>query len=421
MPITRRDDRPDRLSPQVLYLWRWKWALVVPALIVAIGTFFLTYLLREEYVATGKVFVNRFPTIGDDDSFLPNPNTVVRLLESDLLLRRVRDEFIGNFGGTARQMPIEKFSRQFKVKSEVLQDTSVKKEVSPVLDLSVRAQGAEETRFLMDSWLRNFTQLFGNYATMEAVQKRDALLAESEELEKRIEAAEKELMRIEASLPGYQKTLFELINSVAPADPPSLSRDSFAQPLTEDSQTAARHYTQVNLTVGLRPPGLLSRLLNLRVEELMAENGTSTRPLEQVRAEQQSVNSVINDVQTSISHLQNAVAEATAQSSTFRRRIQMMAAYQVELQKHLSQFQIASSLYDGIREKPDESPAGADVRVLAGPVTPELKVWPRRTLIALVSGAFAFILSAVTLLALRAIRRAQESDPLNTEGAGAGT
>lgn len=408
MPIIRREEQPDRLSPQVLFLWRHKWSLLLPALLVTIATFFLTYLIREEYVAKAQVFVNRY-SAASEEILLPNPASVVRLLESPELLRNVREDFIQKFGGDRKHLPLERFAKAFQVRSEVLQDTSVKKEVSPVLTLSVQATGAEATRFLMESWLRHFVRMYGNYATLELVRKRDALLAENQKLEGDLQAAQVELARLRTELPSQRKTLYDLMNSIAPADPPSRADEPVAMGTVSGTVTGP---TEVNISLGTKPPGLLSRVHQLQIEERLAADGQSTRPLEQVRAERRAVLATIDDIQSSISALQARTADSLARADILERQVRMLTNYQTQLRTRLNDFQIGASVYqepEAAGEGHPEALEGADVRVLSLPATPELKVWPRRTLTAVAAGAATFVFAAVLLLIFRAMRSASSA------------
>jgi len=159
MPILRREDAPDPLAPQLLLLWHRKWMIIGIGLAAAVLTYIVLLFVSSSYTVKSEIFVNRLPAIPEGET--PNPDTVSTLLKSQSLLENVRNDFAKKFDIHAPK--IEDFVKSFKVESTVLQDTTVRKELSPVLELQVESKGADETRFIMESWIRHFIAEFGNY------------------------------------------------------------------------------------------------------------------------------------------------------------------------------------------------------------------------------------------------------------------
>ena len=78
MPITRRSETADPIAAHILYLWRRKWSIVVPAAIAAIVTFIALEFVPAEFRVTSEVYVNHL-TIGDNET-PANPGAVAKLL-----------------------------------------------------------------------------------------------------------------------------------------------------------------------------------------------------------------------------------------------------------------------------------------------------------------------------------------------------
>jgi uncharacterized protein involved in exopolysaccharide biosynthesis len=352
----------------------------------------------EEFRANADLAMN-MPS--DEDNLNFNPAAYMPLLESDEVLHRVRDEYAAKFH---RKPTYEKFVKQFKTKSEVLQDTTVRKDVSPVIHLTVQTPGRDEARFLMESWIRNFIRQFGNVRADGFRRSLEMLRKEDARLDEEMRKTEAERAADSAQLALQEKLLAEKMDFIAPAQPPARPPDS---PLSLQ-YNASNLQVSVQQPAPAKPPGLIARKLEVdialaRARQGIAAHGTST-PAE-LEIESKTLESFIADVQRSVGELQKTVAELQEKINTATRRIQVLAAMQSELHRRLDRINSVASLY---REPVLEgAPEGGDFRVLSNPVTPELRVWPKRTLAAGVAAIAAFVICLCAALLYNYVEEAR--------------
>ncbi len=388
MPITRRNELEDTLAPRLIYLWQRKHWPVGIALVVAVLTYGAMWFVPEEFKTSAVVYVNRLQYY---DQHQVNPNTVVMLAENPELLRQVYDDFTEKFG--RKPGDFEKFVKQFEAKTETLQDTTVKKEVSPVIELSVKYRGREQTRFLLESWQRRLIEKFGNFATLEARLRAEKVAAQVEQIEKEIRAAEAEQARASAELAFQQKLLAEKMDLLAPAELQKVM--PLYQPRLQDASNL-----QVLIQQPIpKPEGMVSRLarVRLQIEKIRASDGdAATTELLQLQAEERLLSSSITQLEKEIAELQSRVAALQETLSRASRAIDSKMQTLQLINKYLDGLRAAAASY---REWDGTGlPTAGDLRVLSQPVLPELRVWPKRTLVAGIAAVAAFLLTTVWLL-----------------------
>lgn len=414
MPLERRGESAptDPLPRLVLHLWDRRWRLVIPAILAGVAAFAATYSIRDEFEVEAQLFVNRMPLDREDDtSVLPNPATVKALLTGDELIDKVRAAYIDRFKADRTKLPIERFSKQFKVKTEILQDTAVRKDVSPLLELSVRSSGAEETRFLMDTWVRLAVSGLGNYSTREATWKRDALLAEAVPVERDLAVAETERAVVEAGLPRLEHTSQELVERLAPAEPASRSKAAVASSTGNGGARGGVLGSVTNVTLNMEraKEGLLSRDARLALAEDMRQ--TTVGPDTQARAaraERLAIARLVDDTRTSLTQAESQVATSRARLDGLERRIKNLTDQHARLRTGIDRFATLAAL-DRVTSALAGNPTGPDLRAIALPVSPELKVWPRRTTTA--GAAAAAVLIFGVLLSATFETLARHRDP----------
>lgn len=390
MPILRRDQSPDPLAPHVLYLWRRKWWVILPTIAVFVMTYAILRMVPEDFQARAELFVNRQGYVGNAD---PNPLSVATLLKSDEVLMEVRNTYAERFN--VPPPVFERFARQFTVKTEVLQDTATRRDVSPVVVLSVQATGREETRFLMQAWTQTFIRQFGNYVADEAVLKLASLRGEEGRLEEELTTLEREQARLMATLPMQEKTLAEKIAILAPADL------RVARPQQAASVEQGSNNVQVSLDLlqtPARPAGLLARLADAEVEAAALPADAETSRAD-ARRGIDALRSVIGALTTEIDGQTSVVEDLRQRFATASRRIAVLSESQRQLRKDLDVFLRSAAVY---REfQPGDRTAGGDVRVISQPVTPELRVWPKRTVFAGVAALVAMVICITVLVSHR--------------------
>jgi uncharacterized protein involved in exopolysaccharide biosynthesis len=351
--------------------------------------FVLTYgllnMVPNQYEAAAEIYVNR---LGYQPADPPNPSTVATIAKSDEVLLLVRTEFLAKYKVKAPEF--ERFVRQFTVKSEVLQDTAVKKDVSPVLVLSVRSEGTEQTQFLMQSWTQAIVKMFGNFASEEARSKLASLQDQAAKLEREIQAAETEKARYYAELPLQEKLFAETMDLLAPA--------RFIAPADPFASVPGAPQ-QVNLQVerSQPPPGLLAQRARLQIQlERVRAGAAGTSAPKELEAEVRALDSVIAATRKDLAELQQKVQDVRVRFDAASRRASVLTETQRSLSKEMDNFIRAAAFYRDF--KPGAPPAGGDLRVLSQPVKPELKVWPKRTTFAGIAAVIVALFAMVAIL-----------------------
>ena len=392
MPILRRDETPDPLGPHLLYLWERKLWILVPAMILFVLTYIAMRFVAEEFKVTAAVYVNRLST-GQDRDDVPNASTMAQLLESGMLLHKVRDEYMAAFG-LDYAPEFEKFARRFKAKTDILQDTSVRKDISPVIELEVQSDGTSQTRFLMESWIRNFIRDYGNVAASEAVVKRDNLQHEDELLEKDLQKLEGERSQLRTKLALQEKLLAQSMDILAPTEYQQRSVQADRTMSTDlDSHSIGDSTVQVSVNSQSKPPGLLSKLTDVRLQ-LAEAAGTSAS--EELQRKAAAITSVIAETETSVTELQKVVADLQREVSRLDREVENKRSIQARLRVSLNKFFTAAALASDTLQ--NGMPAGGDVRAISMPVLPEQRIWPKRTFVAGGVALVAMLFISIALL-----------------------
>jgi len=376
MPIIRRGEEQDPLDKHVYTLWYHKWLIMGIAIIAGVLTYIGLLFVNETFRVKAEIFVNRLPTANDQET--PNPETVTSLLKSQAVLEKVRNDYVQAFD-VSRVPKIEAFTRQFEVKSVILQDTTVQKQYSPVLSLQVDSVGTSETRYIMDSWIRNFIEEFGNYTTLEAVGKRDAYLKEKSKVEKEIADLEIKRAMYDSQLPYLKRSLAENLDVLTP------SQLQFQE---DDADTIKMDLKLQNPRMR---PGLLERYSELQLQ-VQGGNTPSTAGLELA-----ALSTAIREARTSVSLAEKELAQVRMLQLQAIRQLTQLTDVQKAVNEAVSRFTVAAAVYK--QTFVEGLPAGGDIRALTSPIMPETKIWPKRTLVAGLVAVAAAILTGFWVLA----------------------
>ena len=403
MPMTRQDEERDVLAPHLLYFWAHRWGLIGFAAVCALVAYGAMWVWPEEYETRAQLFVSQLRVLGDPGS----AETVAGLVKNDELLSKVRDEYVRQYGGPA---PVfEKFKKQFSTKTEILQDTAMKRQVSPVVALSVRAQGREQARFLLDAWARLAVHYYGNYMVANVREKYEAAMARRAALEAELSMAEAEQARLAVQLAFKEKVLAETMNILAPSQ---IRHSALQERRLASTVDAGGSNFQVSVEPFVDLPaqrqGLLSRLadrqLDLAVARSLAGGGETTESAA-LTAEVSGLQTLIAGIETSVTALQAETASLAEQHARAARTVDAKRATLLEFSHFMDKAFTETSMF--IDPAATEGRSGADISILSRPVTPEKRVWPKRTLVGGIVGALAFLLGLVMLATRRYLQIAR--------------
>jgi LPS O-antigen subunit length determinant protein (WzzB/FepE family) len=382
-------------AERMLYLWAHRWLIIGVAVVVGVLGYVSMLFVPEEFESKAAVFVNRLDIF--DISPL-NPSTVMSLAKNPELLRTVYDEYTAKFGHKPGEF--EKFLKQFDIKAEVLQDTTVKKEMSPVLELSVRYRGREETCFLLESWVQNLIRKFGNVGLEEARLRVAAMEEQDRRIETELRSLEQERARLASEIVGERKMLAEALDVLAPSDLPEARENARASagPTAEGLQFYLNQPLYINQPVP-KPEGLLARYLRLQLDiERVRRGGASatTASLQQLALEEDALSATITRIQSNVSLHENSLAEMQQRLSAVIRMISDKVSERARLRDPLDRFRAVAAAY--VHWDGKGLPVAGDLRALSQPVMPELRVWPKRTLVAGAAALVAVLLYVSFLL-----------------------
>lgn len=377
MPLVRSNDSRDPIAPYVILLWKKKWLIGGVAILTAVLTYVALLFVSSTFRVHAEIFVNQLPSVPEGQT--PNPDTVASMMMSQSVLGKVRDDLVEKY--EIEPPPIERFGKAFKVNSTILQDTTVRRELSPVLELTVEGKGPEATRFTMERWTHHFVSDFGNYVVQEATLKRNAYLEEISQVESRMAELTGQRVAIETQLPYLRKIYAEQLELLSSARLRENSRGD------DGSNNAS---VEVYMPAARMKPGLLERLSELRLQIRSGEAPTTAA--QAVAALQAS----INDTETSIAAIQQEYARAINEDDRLSREILMFEQLRTNLNSALARVSVAAAVQ---RHGDDNGlPTGGDIRALSMPVTPEARIWPKRTFAAAAAGVAGGVLAVFFVL-----------------------
>jgi hypothetical protein len=333
--------------------------------------------------------------------------TVAGLIKNDELLSKVRDEYVRRFGG--KPPVFEKFKKQFSTKTDILQDTAMKREVSPVISLSVRAQGREQAKFLLDAWTRLAVAEYGNYSVANVREKYNAAAERRAALEAELRAAEQEQSRLAVQLAYKEKILAETMDILAPSQ---IRHSALQERRIASTVDAGGNNFQVSVEPFVNLPsqrlGLLSRLSDRQVELALARaaaGDSATTRVEVLEAEVTALKTVIADTEASVTALQAEVAALAEEHARAVRAVDSKRATLLEFNHFMDKVFTEVSMF--VDPTATQGRTGADISIVSGAVTPEKRVWPKRTLVGGAAGVLAFLLGFVMLATRRYLQMAR--------------
>ncbi|GAB4316762.1 MAG: hypothetical protein Kow0059_09420 [Candidatus Sumerlaeia bacterium] len=250
----------------IFQLWRMKyWIAIVTAAAAVLG-WYVTGLLSETYKAEALIFVKRianFNPIEQDDI---DPPVFQALLLSDSLLREVMEEYHKRYPDDVQ--PFKKFRKRFYVSSEVLTETAVRKDYSPLVSITAHARNAESASFLVNTWQSLAIQRYGDLLARE--QERTYIYLENQlkELNAKIQEAQNRFSAGKWLLAAKVQELSNWLDILAPGSLHPLPEEPRTQPPLEIFYQSV---SQFDLQLSERPertdqPGLQNQLVQIDVE-----------------------------------------------------------------------------------------------------------------------------------------------------------
>lgn len=382
----------------VVYLWDKKiWLIIGTLLCASITWIYVKYIAKEQYRSHAQIMIKELKKIMESEYDAITPLTYKDILLNDGLIRQVRDEFCKTVGIATKGLPIEKFRDAFEIKSQVVKDTTIKIEYSPVMNLSVDAGSPEHARILMDVWLKTFMKHYGDILARNARYLSRDYGAMAEKLSKQITEKETELYQLRWEIPFKIRQLTSNEMMLAPAQISWEFRGDQRR-----SYFKYRDFNEVDIAMQ-EPPispamvnGLKEQLIQTELELATAKAENNAAKIVPLEAKQKTLLEKINQTTAEIVVLQRETAALETKFQTLAREVVALRdqyTYLSDLKNHADvdahSLEFANN-GDGTER--------SDVVILSPPSLAELKSSPKRVLAALLAAVIGFLLTALALI-----------------------
>ncbi|MCX7766387.1 MAG: hypothetical protein N2246_06760 [Candidatus Sumerlaeia bacterium] len=412
------NERRDAFGEYVYYLWKKRYIIILAGIGFALITyvvFSIKGLFYEKYEVNAALLINQPPPIQglEYEDFQTPAISFERLLLSDELINKVLDEFARKYN---RRIKLEFFKKRFETKTEVAEDTSVRRRYSPVIQLRAYGNTPEEAKFIMNTWINLAIKHYGDLPAQGAKFFLDYYLTNLNQTQQLLKEKEAEYVKVKWELHSKMKELIDLENQLAPAEIPLDIKRRISE--LGIARTAQNVDVSIQQRENVPLPGLIAQLSNLDIEiaRLSGALKTLTESQQSQAKTPQQEESILNTrMELSAAQEQRKALEAQiSQISEKITQIQKVVGglelrYEElgrEIQDLQDKFALFSRLknqlesYAGIVNYQGEYPPDhrSELRVITSAIKPELRVFPKRgffTLLALILGSILAILALV--------------------------
>ena len=405
MPI--QEPESLQFASYVLELWKKRWAVCLGAIVcMAITAVYVQFIAKEQFRSFAQIMIKDPPQVIDEERSSYTPISYQHLLFNDKMLRDVRDDFAAQAVIDPNVLKIEKFKNLFEIKTNVVQDTTLRKEFSPVIVLSADSDSPANARLLMETWLRHFMQGFSELQSRRMAFFSRTYGKKIQDIETQINDKEREFTTIRWQLPFKMRRLtsLEMLIAPAPAQLPSPERRRSYYRYRGD--TAVDVATPEILPAELKD-GLQARLTDAEISLAAAKAAGDAAETGRIEASIEALKAEIQSLSEEIAGLQKETADMEFRYQQLSREITALK----------DQYQYAADIYNqadadaaGLRHEGKGGPSDVpesiedlsergDIMVVSQPSLPEMRVFPKKSLSCMIAGIVGLLLSiiAVTL------------------------
>jgi LPS O-antigen subunit length determinant protein (WzzB/FepE family) len=377
-------------SSYIIYLWRKRFLIVLGTILcMGLTAVYVQFVAKEKFRSFSQIMIKEHPDFLGMERYKITPVSYQDLLLNEDLLRDVRDEYAETCKIHPENLKIEKFKTAFDVEFEVVQDTTIKKEYSPVMILSVDAGTPQNAKTLNDIWLKHFMQRYGDLLSREPDYAKLYFTNKAESVQKELEEKENRFLKLRWELPFKirQLTAKELL--VSPAN---------VQLDYQDQRRSYYKYREESL-VNVQVPeptvmpvgeGLEDRLMMVEQDLATAQAAQDKPQVAQLTAQKEILEKKIGEIKTEIKSLQ---AETTNMEKEFQSLAREVTGLRDLYQYVIDLKNQAEAEADALHYKdPRKSLERMDIAVLAAPSLPEMRVFPKKSFSCLIAGFVGFLL-----------------------------
>ena len=380
----------------LVHLWRKRFLIILGTIVcMALMAIYVQFVAKEAFRSFAQIMIKEPRKVTDTERDSLSPVTYQYLLMNEDLLLQVRDEYARAVKMSPGQLKLEKFKTAFEITTDIIQDTSIKKEYSPVIMLSADAGTPQKAKTLMEIWLKHFMSRYGDIISREAAYSSQYYLDEVEKVKKTLQEKEDRFLTLRRELPFKirQLTSRELLLSPAPAD--------------FDFQDQRRSYykyrQQSNVEVTMPEPilqlqseGLEKELVNIELDLAAAQAENDASKIKILQAKKEALTAKIGEIRTDIARLQAETAKMEKEFQILSREVVSLR----DLHQYLMDLKNQADVDAGaVRYSPQNDGAERmDIAILAKPNLPELRVFPKKTFFCLIAGVVGFFLTCFVII-----------------------
>lgn len=378
-------------SLYIIYLWKKRFLIVLGTILcMGLTAVYVQFVAKEKFRSFSQIIIKEHPDFLGMERVKITPVTYKDLLLNDDLIRDVRDEYAETCKIHPDTLKIEKFKTAFDVEFEIVQDTTIKKDYSPVMRLSVDAGTPQNARTLGDIWLKHFIRRYGDLLAREPDYAKRYFTDKAQGVQKKLEEKESRFLELRWELPFKirQLTAKELLIS-----PANVSLDFQDQ---RRSYYKYREESLVNVqvpepTVMPMGEGLDDRLAMLEQDLAAAEASQEKDRVTRLRAQKEALDKKIQELKIEIKTLQTETATMEKEFQILAREVTgLRDLYQYVIDLKNQAEAEADALHFGDKEKSGER---MDIAILAAPSLPEMRAFPKKTFSCLIAGFVGLLLS----------------------------
>jgi len=384
----------------VEHLWRRRWAIIAVVLVAFVGTYVGLRLFHVNlYESRALIMVRAQPrtTNMEFDKKGLEPPSFKSMFKADETILFVQNQYNdmvksgvlkAEDGHEEFRSPLEKYRERFKVESVTEVDTTVITEFSPVMEMSVRGNSRGQAKSLAELWVNHVLNKYGNLVTEEAQFRVDLSRRKGEQLSGELGEAVRKREELVAT------------KRLADAEVASALRRLTSAPIPEAATYVDNDILAYNVYTGPREA-------NISVDAPATEAAT---PGLLERLAQAKDRDEFEPIRKQVEELEQSIVESSHGAAAIAAQI---AAAEVEINRLQYAVRVnsgnaadAEALLSLVAADAEGDAKYSTLRVLARPQVPDLRVWPKRTLIAGIAAAAVFALALVAFCGERYLREA---------------
>lgn len=380
----------------LVHLWKKRFLIVLGTIVcMALMAIYVQFVAKEAFRSFAQLMIKEPRKFTDAERDPISPVTYQYLLLNEDLVVQVRDEYARAVKMSPGQLKLEKFKTSFEITTDIIQDTTIKKEYSPVILLSADAGTPQKAKTLMEIWLKHFMNRYGDIISREADYTAQYYLDEVEKVKKALQEKEDRFLTLRRELPFKirQLTSRELLLSPAPVD---LYFQDQRRSYYKYRQQSNVEVALPELGAPLPTEGLEQELVDMEVDLAAAQAENDAPKIKILQAKKEALTAKIAELKTDIARLQGETAKMEKEFQPLSREVASLR----DLHQYLADLKNQADVDAGPLHysAKNDGAERMDVVILAKPHLPEMRVFPKKTFFCLIAGVVGFFLTCFVFI-----------------------